>query len=93
MVSLIAAALFATNVDPPLNTYRITLTGFKCYQETIDNALDLDGIGDEIYLVVDSAMIGPGGKASAISRRRTVIYGDVAHHPDRPIAPVLFART
>ncbi len=83
MVSLIAAALFATNTSPPSNTYRITLTGFKCWEETIDNQLDLDGIGDEIYLVVDSAMIGPGGKVFGISRRRTVIYGDVAHHEDR----------
>ena len=83
MVSLIAAAFFAIKVGAPVSTFKITLTGFKCNEATIDNALDLDGIGDEIYIVVDSAMIGPGGKAFGISRRRSVVYGDVAHHPER----------
>ncbi len=57
--------------------FRVGINGFICDKETIDNALEMDGKGDEIAFTwsVVSSSSNTGG--------HSVVFGDINGHPER----------
>jgi hypothetical protein len=72
-------------VDVPVwrGRYRLSLVGFHVNKETWDNALELDGKGDEIFVTVDLQEMTPNGAAAAPVSFRSAVYGDVNGYPSR----------
>jgi hypothetical protein len=59
-------ALFTSNSSPPAGAqtapplsgnFRVTLTGFRVNHQTVDDALERDGVGDEVTLIHQVAVI------------------------------------
>jgi len=47
---------------PPLSgNFRVTLTGFRVNHQTVDDALERDGVGDEVTLIHQVAVIDNAG--------------------------------
>lgn len=62
-------------------TYNIsvTLNGFECHRQTWDSALQVDGAGDEIYLLAHVVRTKSDGTVlDAFSKRTSRIYGQVS---------------
>jgi len=49
-------------VRPFSGSFRVTLNGYSVNHQTRDDALERDGVGDEVTLVLDTATIDSGGR-------------------------------
>lgn len=69
---------------PASGRYRVTVNGIHVNRETWDTALQTDGKGDEIFVLVDVRYLvngtNPVGPANTIS---TLVYGDTNGFPQR----------
>jgi len=69
---------------PASGKYRVTINGIHVNHETWDTALQTDGKGDEIFLMIDVryliAGINPVGPPNVFT---TVVYGDTNGFPNR----------
>lgn len=62
---------------PSAGKFRITINGFTVNQATLDHILDIDGVGDEVFvsanvIVMDSSQ----GLATPLSTLETKVYGE-----------------
>jgi hypothetical protein len=59
--------------------FRVTLTGFVVNHESFDSALQIDGAGDEVFMLVNFAEIWSSNRIfGALQRRQSVVYGDTS---------------
>jgi hypothetical protein len=80
-----AVALAATNVQssPKQAIFRVTLNGFTVNNETFDNALELDGKGDEVYIRYDTQLVDNEGTKLLGSQGESSVMGDTNGWPTR----------
>lgn len=55
---------------------RITFTSFKCYRETWDDILNMDGKGDEVFFRFNVIRADKNGNSVFNYEKRTDVYGD-----------------
>lgn len=78
------ARVSASVSGPASGRYRVTVNGLRVNNATWDTALQSDGKGDEIFLLVDLQELAAGGKpAGAAQTRSTFVYGDTNGFPAR----------
>lgn len=59
--------------------FRVTLTGFFVNHATVDDILQRDGAGDEVYVMVNFAELAPSNRIfGALRNRESVNYGDTS---------------
>jgi hypothetical protein len=63
--------------------FRVIANGFRVNQQTWDNALQVDGKADEVYLAGDVRVVDRTGKTLLASHVRSLVMGDTNHFPDR----------
>jgi hypothetical protein len=65
--------------DPLKGRYRVTLTGFTVQSQSLDNPLQLDGKGDEVYLATHVMAFDTASAGLVVDNlvRTSRIYGDV----------------
>jgi len=72
------------NVAPASGSYLVTVTSLRCGRETLDDPLQMDGKGDEIYA---SAFIRRYDRRSSqlleSTHQDTLVYGDANQAPSR----------
>ena len=66
VIAFLLIALFTSNSSSPagaqtapplIGNFRVTLTGFRVNHQTVDDALERDGVGDEVTLIHQVAVI------------------------------------
>jgi hypothetical protein len=72
IAGIMAANLFAQQAGH----IKITLVGAQCNRETWDDALQLDGKGDEVFFHFDFVLAAQNGSPKLNYDKRTDIYGD-----------------
>lgn len=74
----------ATVAGPASGRYRVTINGLHVNNATWDTALQTDGKGDEIFLVVDFQELNATGSLVGVTQTRTsFVYGDTNGFPSR----------
>lgn len=68
---------------PRRGRYRVTVNGFTVHHETKDDALQLDGKRDEVYVTVQVAVVDRTRRVKMSSTARTKVMGDVNGHNGR----------
>jgi len=64
-------------VTPATGRFRVTLTGFLVNQQTLEGPFSIDGRGDEVFALVNSAELGPSNNIlGPFESRMSVRYGD-----------------
>jgi hypothetical protein len=77
-------AITSATVTRLSGRYRVTINGLRVNAATWDTALQTDGKGDEIFVVVDlQEMNATGNLAGAAQTRDTFVYGDTNGFPSR----------
>lgn len=73
----------ARAVQPPSaytrGSFRVTLNGFRVNHQTVDDALERDGAGDEVFLREDSFKINAAGSVAVLSREGSGSRGSIIH--------------
>lgn len=61
---------------PKRARYRVTINGFTVHNQTWDHALEVDGKGDEVFLLADVKTVNRDRKIEFSSQRRSKTMGD-----------------
>ena len=64
-------------------TYRVSINGFWCRNQTWDNALRIDGKDDEVFLDVNVKVIDPSGAVTQNFDSESELMGDTWNLPNR----------
>jgi len=78
-VATVAKAMTSTS-SAARGRYRVTLTGFRVFNETLDNALQLDGKCDEVFISTGVAVLDAKGNnalGTLSPEARSYVFGDV----------------
>lgn len=79
-----ASPPYGSAPPPASGRYRVTINGIHVNGETWDTALQTDGKGDEIFVLVDLRYLNAGGNPVGPSTQiTTAIYGDTNGFPSR----------
>ena len=78
-----ASAKRSKGETPRRGRYRVTVNGFTVHHETKDDALQLDGKRDEVYVTVQVAVVDRTRRVRMSSTARTKVMGDVNDHNGR----------
>jgi len=71
----------ATTTLPPSPSqghFRVTLVAFAVNNATVDNLLQIDGAGDEVYALVDYAEIWSPRTLVGVQQHQSLLYGDTS---------------
>jgi hypothetical protein len=63
------------------NRYRVSIIGFSANRQTFDGHQELDGKGDEVYIVAQTAKFQSNGEMSSYTYGRGVLMGDTNLRP------------
>jgi hypothetical protein len=64
--------------------FRVTLTGFICHHQTVDNLFNADGWGDEVYFDTNVWTIERARGVVSHTNRRSIVMGDISvNNPPR----------
>jgi len=81
LATLITLACVSTNAQSNSSLrarYRVTLIGFTAHNQTWDHAFEVDGKGDEVYIVHDVRVFNRhGGVIQAPATVRSQVMGDI----------------
>jgi len=69
--------------DMSSGTYRMSINGFRCITETIDDMWNGDGQHDELYFRVSTRVVHPDGTVKGASDDASMIMGDVRGFTNR----------
>lgn len=70
--------------QPASGRYRFTINGIHVNRESWDTALQTDGKGDEIFVLVDLRQLSVGGSpVGPVTQIATAVYGDTNGFPAR----------
>jgi hypothetical protein len=91
LAAMVAALVLASTVAlaqtlPNEGKFRVTLTGFTVNNETWDNAFELDGKRDEVYIRYDTRLVNNEATTLLASNDRTSVMGDTNGFPVRVLA-------
>lgn len=65
----------------PRHRYRISIIGFTANRQTFDGHQELDGKGDEVYIVAQVAKFQANGEMTSYTYGRSVLMGDTNLRP------------
>lgn len=89
--SSVSAALPGRAGVPPASVscsspqrFRVAVNGFRVNRETIDDAAERDGAGDEVFFVAETAVFDATGAMSVRSSPRSVVMGDMGRADGEP---------
>ena len=72
--------------------FRVTLTGFTVNQQTLEGPTSIDGAGDEVFVMVNSAEVGPANIIfGPLESRQSLRYGDTSGLGSHTIPRILHA--
>jgi Bacterial Ig-like domain len=88
LAAMVAALVLASTValaqtSPNEGKFRVTLTGFTVDHETWDNATQLDGKRDEVYIRYDTRLVNNEATTLLANNNRTKVMGDTYGFPAR----------
>jgi hypothetical protein len=63
------------------NRYRVSIVGFTANRQTFDGHQELDGKGDEVYIVAQVAKFQSNGEMTSYTYGRGVLMGDINQRP------------
>ena len=76
-IFIVALAIFTTTqLLAQSGRVKVTFLGFKCYRETWDDILGLDGRGDELLFKFNISTSDKNGNTKIMYDRTTDVYGD-----------------
>jgi hypothetical protein len=91
LAAMVAALVLASTValaqtSPNEGKFRVTLNGFTVHNETWDNAFQVDGKRDEVYIRYDTRLVNNEATTLLASNDRTSVMGDTNGFPVRVLA-------
>jgi len=77
---LVTALLAAAAPAQIRDRIRISYVGFNCNNETADNAFEMDGKGDEVFIYCNWVMAEKNGNKAFNGQYKSRIHGDINGH-------------